>query len=193
MEENPQAPEEQEVGEDPQEKASDARKEAFIEEFIRAHEELLLAENSFFKRLAPAGFLLDAVLFFYATLVVFNTIHTLASRPQIPIGSLLMSVAYIPFDVSRSIRNLGVLAFFHTPTAFLRRRKPVDDAKGRVVRGLQAVRPRSSDGSRACPTWSQQGSFSSCDVAIEPRGFPHATLSIDLLCVGPGCIFRLAS
>jgi len=22
---------------------------------------------------------------------------------------------------------------------------------------------------------------------------PHATLSIDLLCVGPGCIFRLAS
>jgi len=63
MEENPQAPKEQEVCEDPQEKASDARKEAFIEEFIRAHEELLLAENSFFKRLAPAGFLLDAVLF----------------------------------------------------------------------------------------------------------------------------------
>jgi hypothetical protein len=48
MEENPQASKEQEAGEDPQEKASDARKEAFIEEFIRAHEELLLAENSFF-------------------------------------------------------------------------------------------------------------------------------------------------
>lgn len=112
MEENPQAPEEQEVGEDPQEKASDARKEAFIEEFIRAHEELLLAENSFFKRLAPAGFLLDAVLFFYATLVVFNTIHTLASRPQIPIGSLLMSVAISPLMFLVPFAILAYLLFF---------------------------------------------------------------------------------
>jgi len=117
MEENPQAPEEQEVGEDPQEKASDARKEAFIEEFIRAHEELLLAENSFFKRLAPAGFLLDAVLFFYATLVVFNTIHTLASRPQIPIGSLLMSVAISPFMFLVPFAILAYLLFSY-PNGF---------------------------------------------------------------------------
>lgn len=112
MEDDPQAPKEQEIAEEAQEKASDARKEAFIEEFIRAHEELLLAENSFFKRLAPSGFLLDAVLFFYGTLVVFNAIHTLASRPQIPIGALLTSVAVSPLAFLIPFGILAYLLYF---------------------------------------------------------------------------------
>lgn len=97
MEEDPRIPQEEEPNEATAPTASDFRRSSFVEEFIRVHEELLLSERAFFGRLAPMGFVLDAVIFFYATLVIFQAVHSLASRPQIPLATLLSNIALGPF------------------------------------------------------------------------------------------------
>ena len=96
MEEDPRIPQEEKPLEQPPQAASDFHRGSFIEEFIRVYEELLLSERAFFGRLAPSGFVVDAVIFFYATLVIFQAIHSLASRPQIPLGTLLSNIALGP-------------------------------------------------------------------------------------------------
>jgi hypothetical protein len=112
MEEDPRVPQEEESLEQTPQRASDFQRSSFIEEFIRVYEELLLSERAFFGRLAPSGFLLDAALFFYVTLVIFQAIHSLVSRPQIPLSALLSNIALGPVLLLIPFCILAFLLYF---------------------------------------------------------------------------------
>lgn len=112
MEEDPRFPQEEEPLEQAPQTASDFQRSSFVEEFIRVYEEILLSERDFFARLAPSGFLLDAIIFFYTTLVIFQAIHSLVSRPQIPLGALLSNIALGPLMYLIPFCILAYLLYF---------------------------------------------------------------------------------